>query len=136
MRTVTVAGLPVAEADEMAQASGSNTAMTVAVSARGIRRDVSMSHPFPRGLVGLLVGGRSPGSRAHHPRLPDSQSDRSVAALMRRGWHPRSQWRVRAGFAPTSLDHRPYELGHPTAVAPVRQWAPLLGMASALAGYG
>jgi hypothetical protein len=24
--------------------------------------------------------------------------------------HPRSQWRVRAGFTPASLDHRPLEL--------------------------
>src|ERR1700722_1237293 len=67
-----------------------------------------MEPPLSTRACGLVVGGRSPGSRAHPPRLPDPPSGRSVAALSRRGWHPRSQWRVRAGFAPASLRHRPF----------------------------
>jgi hypothetical protein len=50
-----------------------------------------------------VVGGRSPGSRAYPSRLPDPPNGRSVAALARRDWHPRSQWRVRSGFTPASL---------------------------------
>jgi cob(I)alamin adenosyltransferase len=38
------------------------------------------------------------------------------------GWHPRSQWRVRAGFTPASHGHRPYEREHRT---PARQSASL-----------
>jgi len=30
------------------------------------------------------------------------------ASSGRGGGHPRSQWRVRAGFAPASLHHRPW----------------------------
>src|ERR1700691_3266058 len=63
MRTVTVAEVPAAAADEMAQTSGSNAAMTMAENATETRRDMSMSHPFPRGLVGLWseVGPLAPG---------------------------------------------------------------------------
>ena len=37
--------------------------------------------------------------------------------MARGGGHPRSQWRVRAGFSPASLHHRPYERLDPTPLA-------------------
>ena len=67
-----------------------------------------MSQPLSTRACGLVVGGRSPGSRAYPSRLPDRRMADQWLALTRllRG-HPRSQWRVRAGFSPASLDHRP-----------------------------
>src|SRR5579862_7965991 len=55
-----------------------------------------------------MVGGRSPGSRAYSSAPSRSPRGRfRWLALARRDEHPRSQWRVRAGFAPASLHHRP-----------------------------
>src|ERR1039458_2204705 len=65
--------------------------------------------PFHEGLwafrseAGLLAPGPTP------PRLPGPpEADRWLRAVLTRcGEHPRSQWRVRAGFPPASLHHRP-----------------------------
>src|SRR5439155_11732861 len=82
-----------------------------AESATGRGRDLSMSQPLstracgPRPTAGLLADGPTP------PRLPVlPEAARWLrAARARRGGHPRSQWRVRAGFSPASLHRRPYE---------------------------
>ena len=65
-----------------------------------------MSHPFPRGLFGFVVGG---GLLAIGP------TGGAFPAPCRRQWlgyrrPPRSQWRVRAGFAPASHHYRPWTL--------------------------
>ena len=60
-----------------------------------------------RSEAGLLAPGPTP------PHLPGPPSaDRWLRACSaRRGGHPRSQWRVRAGFSPASLHHRPLNVG-------------------------
>ena len=76
-------------------------------------RDDCMSRPLSTRASWAWVGGRSPGFRATFPRLPGPpQADpvaRAPSALAR--WRPRSQWRVRAGISPASLDHRPRTAG-------------------------
>ena len=80
-----------------------------AVRPAGDRSFIGWSHPFPRGRVGFVVGGRSPGSRAYRPRLPGSRCEasgrgppwatsRSASPVTVAG--PR---RIRTGFP----DHRP-----------------------------
>ena len=71
------------------------------------------ANPFPRGPSGVVVGGRSPGSRAYlsapsRPALRTSGRDRRGG---RPRGHPRSQWRVRAGFSPASLTTDPGSAG-------------------------
>src|SRR4029077_14782063 len=96
-RTVTLAGAAPAASD-----AGTRSNAHAAPTAAEIRRRC-MSHPFPRGLCGPAVDDRSPGSRADPPAPSRPLTRGSVAALTRRGGHPRSQWRVRAGLSPASL---------------------------------
>src|ERR1700730_5723704 len=75
-----------------------------------------MSQPLSTRACGLrseagLLGHWSTPSR---PPAPPEAYWWLCALQARRGRPPRSQWRVRAGFSPASLHHRPYEHRDPT----------------------
>ncbi len=65
------------------------------------------SQPLSTRACGLSVSGRFPGSRAYPSAPSHLFSKQWLRVLTRYGWHPRSQWRVRAGFSPASLHLRP-----------------------------
>src|SRR5450432_3331299 len=69
------------------------------------RRVTTMSHPFPRGLAGLWseVGLLAPGPIPPRLPIPLVAVQWLRADPARHGELPRLQWRVRAGFTPTSL---------------------------------
>src|SRR5438105_4074833 len=111
--TVPVAGWPDGEpsAREGCVASTSVASAHAGTSAEQKRAEIDMSRPLSTRACGLRpkAGLLTPGPTL--PRLPEHAGGGPVAAcrMARRGGHPRSQWRVRAGFAPASLHHRPYE---------------------------
>src|SRR6185437_1687133 len=108
MRTVTVAGLPVAAADEIAQANGNNEAMTVAANAMDIRRDVNMSQPLPTRAL-WACGRRQVSWLPGLPSAPSRSAERPISGC---ACAPRlaspvtvaGPLRIRNGFP----FHRPY----------------------------
>ena len=64
-----------------------------------------LANPFPRGSCGLTVGAGLLAPGQPHRAFPDHRGP-VACALTRQRRHPRSQWRVRAGFTPASLHDR------------------------------
>ncbi len=110
---------------------GDGTASTAVVrppSRRPRLRRCIISHPFPRGRM-CLAGRRQV---SWLPGLPSAPSRCLVGSgglrNARAAGVTRSQWRVRVGFAPTSLHHRPMNASEDSAATPDGGSAPRSGI--------